>query len=285
MAFTEWQTTRLAHDSYILADAALIYMATPKVACTSFKHAVAALHGVDFAPISQSLTAAKIKELAIHDRAAVRQPSLLDISEHDLARMLGSSDVLRFCIVRDPYRRLASAWLDCILCHSLSPIAPVLRHIDFPKYVPEWRYLSERFSEFVKCLYDHESSSFSNHHWQRQSDLLLPDLMNYNLVARLERLSDGLSVITRHIQKRNLIWPGLPRFNETPVKFSSRLYTATTARKVSDLYEGDFKAYGYQTKMESSNDTLALPAIEFVEAIQKRNQRIFHLSLKARGRI
>jgi hypothetical protein len=283
MAFTEWQSHRLALESYVLTDAALVYMATPKVACTSFKFAVAALHGVDISALAPSLMAAKTNELAIHDRAVVKQPSLLDISEQERAHVLGSTEVLRFCVVRDPFRRLASAWLDRLLCHSLSPIAPILRHIDFPEYIPDWGYLSERFAEFVGCLYDREHAHFSNHHWQKQCDLLLPDLMNYNLVARLESLSTALSVITRHIQKRGLTWPGLPRFNETPVKYSSQLYTASTARKVAAMYEADFAAFGYGTKVESSGNIVSLPDTEFMRAIQKRNQRIFYLSLKVRG--
>jgi hypothetical protein len=283
MPFTEWQSGRLAHDSYVLSNAAIVYMATPKVACTSFKHLVAALQNVDISPASHSLMAAKTNELAIHDRAVIKQPGLLDIPDAERTRILESSDVLRFCIVRDPFRRLASAWLDCILCHSLSPIASILRHIAFPEYFPDWSYLRERFGEFVGCLHDRESPHFSNHHWQRQCDLLLLDLMNYNLVARLESLSDGTSVIKDHLQKRDLIWPGLPRFNETPVRYSSQLYTASTARKVAAMYEADFKTFGYQTKLAADSSTPTLPDAEFVRAIQKRNQRIFYLSLKARG--
>jgi hypothetical protein len=285
MPFTEWQRERLAYDSYVLPDAALVYMATPKVACTSFKHLVAALHGTDIGMASHSLTAAKTNELAIHDRNVIKQPSLLDVSEQERVHFLGSADVLRFCIVRDPFRRLASAWLDCILCHSLSPMAPILHHIEFPEYIADWCYLTERFGEFVGCLYDRESPKFSNHHWQTQCDLLLLDVMNYNLVARIENLSDALTEITRHLQERNLSWPGLPRFNEAPVKYSSQLYTAATARKVAEMYEAYFSTFGYVPNVESDGNTPILPDVELVQAIQKRNQRIFHLSLKARGMI
>ena len=285
MVFTVWQRERLALESYALVDAGILYMATPKVACTSFKHTVAALYGIDASALPLSLMAAKTNDLAIHDRAVVRQPSLLDLSDQERAYMLEAGEVLRFCIVRDPFRRLASAWLDRILCHSLSPIAPIFRHIELPKYVPDWTYLSARFSEFVTCLYEHDGPNFSNHHWQRQCDLLLPDLMNYNLVARLENLSAGLTVIIDHLQKRNLTWPGLPRFNETPVKYSSRLYTSASARKVAAMYGADFAMYGYPTVVEPGGHSAALPPVEFVEAIQKRNQRIFHLSLKVRGLI
>lgn len=282
---TEWQMARLAYDSYVLADAAIVYMATPKVACTSFKHLLAALHGIDINTLAPTLMAAKTNELAIHDRTVVKQPSLLDVSDHERVHALSSPDILRFCVVRDPFRRLASVWLDRILCHSLSPIAPILGHIEFPKYIPDWRYLSERFGEFVGCLYDRESPHFSNHHWQTQCDLLLLDLINYNLVARLETLSAGISVIMDHVSKHNLTWPGLPRFNETPVKYSSRLYTASTARKVAAMYELDFKTFSYPTRVESGGNTPDLPDVEFVQAVQKRNQRIFYLSLKARGMI
>ena len=285
MPITEWQRNRLALESYMLLDAKIVYMATPKVACTSFKHVVATLHGIDVSALAPSLLAAKTNELAIHDRAVVKQPSLLDVSEHERVHVLSAADILRFCIVRDPFRRLASAWLDRILCHSLSPMAPILRHVEFPEYIPDWRYLSERFGEFVGCLYDRESPHFSNHHWQTQCDLLLLDLMNYNLVARLETLSSGISVIMRHLENQNLTWPGLPRFNETPVKYSSKLYTASTARKVAEMYEADFKMFSYPTKIESDGSARKLPDVEFVRAIQKRNQRIFYLSLKARGMI
>lgn len=285
MAFTDSQRERLALESYALVDAGIVYMATPKVACTSFKHVVAALYGIDASALPLSLMAAKTNELSIHDRAIVRQPSLLDLTDRERAYMLEAEGILRFCIVRDPFRRLASVWLDRLLCHSLSPIAPIFRYIEFPKYTPDWAYLSERFAEFVKCLHDHDSPSFSNHHWQRQCDLLLPDIMNYNLVAKLENLTSGLTVILDHLKKRNLTWPGLPRFNETPVKYSSRLYTAATARKVAAMYEADFAMYRYPTVVEPVGHSATLPPVEFVEAIQNRNQRIFHLSLKLRGLI
>lgn len=283
MAFTDSQRERLALDSYALVDAGIVYMATPKVACTSFKHVVAALYGIDASALPLSLMAAKTNVLAIHDRAVVRQPSLLDLSDQERAYMLEAGEVLRFCIVRDPFHRLASAWLDRILCHSISPIAPIFRYIEFPKYMPDWHYLRERFAEFVKCLYVHESPNFSNHHWQRQCDMLLPELINYNLVARIECLAEGLAVIIDHLNKRNLTWPGLPRFNETPVKYSSALYSPTTARKVAAMYETDFTMFGYPTTVEPDRHSATLPPAEFVQAIQKRNQRIFGLSLKVRG--
>ena len=102
-------------------------------------------------------------------------------------------------------------------------------------------------------------------------------------MIKLENLSEGTSVIIRHLEERNLTWPGLPRFNETPVKYSSQLYAASTVRKVAAMYEVDFTMYGYPTKLGSGSNMANLPDAEFIQAVQKRNQRIFYLSLKARG--
>jgi hypothetical protein len=51
------------------------------------------------------------------------------------------------------------------------------------------------------------------------------------------------------------------------------------------MYGADFKTFRYPTRIESSGITPSLPDVEFVRAIQKRNQQIFYLSLTATGMI
>src|SRR5262249_23638976 len=122
-----------------------------------------------------------------------------------------------------------------------------------------------------------------NHHWQQQHDLLLPHLMNYNLVVRLEELSGKLPSIIRHVESRGLTWPGLPRMNETPFRFDSRLYPLATARKVAEMYALDFCKFDYSTTIDGKDVSAPLPDAELVTAIQKRNRRISFLSHKAGG--
>src|SRR5262245_32437292 len=132
MQTSESARYRLSLDSYVVMSAAVVYMATPKAACTSFKHLMATLAGVDIGNLAQSLLPAKTKELAVHDRSLLKLPSLLDVSDAVRTQVLTSQEFLRFCVVRNPFRRLASAWLDRILCHSLSPIAPIMQYLEFP---------------------------------------------------------------------------------------------------------------------------------------------------------
>lgn len=278
------QRARLNYASFVSLPTSMVYMETPKAACTSFKHLIAALNGVDIAKLEGSVMAAKSAAQAIHDRSLIDVPSLLQIPDNQRAHVLSAESYLRFCIVRNPYTRLASAWTDRLLCHSLSPLAPILRHIEFPEYVPEWQYLRCKFSEFVDHLYRREFPLMTNHHWQLQHDLLLPDLLNYNLVVRLEELPRHLPRIIAHVEAQGVAWPGLPRINETPLKLAPGLYTAATVRKVREMFAEDFARYGYDTRAEiAGGDAGPLPDAEVVRGIQQRNRRIFLLSLKQRG--
>ncbi len=282
-ALTEAQRARLRYASYVLEDLALVYVETPKAACTSLKHAVAALTGIDFRAMLNTKLAAKTAELAIHDRDLFPLPTLLDLSPERLEHILRAPDTLRFCVVRNPYMRLASAWLDRFVCHSLSPRAPILTKLELPDYRADWSYLRLRFAEFVRHLYRHEWPRFSNHHWQPQTELLVAEFVDYTMTIPIEDMGRWLPRIVAHVERHGGTWPGLARFNDTPIRASATLYTATTSRLVREMFADDFSTYGYATDLSALPTSGVLPPVEHVEAIQKRNERIFSASLALRG--
>ena len=284
MHITKKQLNRLAYGSYVLQDIQLLFVETPKVACSSFKHVVAAIGGVDVNEISASLAPATTQAMTIHDRDAILLPSLVDLPSTQATNILRSSEFVRFCVVRNPFARLASAWVDKIMCHSLSPIAPVAKFLGFPHYRADINYLREQFSEFVAYLYHHEAPDFSNHHWFTLNELLLPDFINYTLEIRLENLETGLQRLAAHVEQQGIVWPGLPRFNETRIHIGLDIYTPATIQRVAEMYERDFKRYEYATKIDKNHRSFSrLPETEAIRATQESNQRVFYLSLKARG--
>jgi len=282
---SEAEEERLRHASFVIAKLRLVYVETPKVACTSFKHLVATLgdaHPMEW--LRQSAMGMQTPAQAIHDRALISLPSLPDLAPEERQNLLENKNVLRFCIVRNPYDRLASAWADRLLMHTISPLAPVVSHLGLPRYEADWSYLRARFAEFVDHLYRHEAPDFSNHHWQKMTELLLPARLRYNLIIRLEDFSTGLARLIHHVERQGVTWPGLPRFNETPLKGARHLYTPATARKVVQMYADDFAAFGYDLQFHPPREALPpLPSPSFVRAMQERNQRILHLSLRLRG--
>ena len=284
--FTVAQQNRLRYSSFVVSNTRLLFVETPKVACTSFKHAITALDGQNFKEFSYSLMSTKTGALGVHDRGINRVPSLLDYPNYRVAEILTSKEYLRFCAVRNPFSRLASSWIDKILCHSLSLNSPLVEALGFPEYRDNLHYLQYQFSEFVNYLYNAEAPAFSNHHWQTMTELLLPELIDYSLVIRVEELTEYVGTLISHVESYGQVWPGLPWFNESLLSMGSELYTQHSSRRVAEMYECDFARYGYCHKSAAIlKRTHKLPEKQFVRSIQERNRRISYLSLRARGAI
>lgn len=279
--------SRLAYASYYLKQTRLIYVETPKAACTGMKNTLAVLAGCDIVKTRKSDMALKTDMMTIHDRKLVDIPSLCDLSDDEFNQVMNCSQHVRFCIIRNPYTRIASAWNDRLLCQTLSPKAPILEHIGYPDYRADWEYLRSRFAEFVNHIYHHEAPEFSNHHWQSMGQLLLPDVVNYSHILRLEQLDKEIKPIVDHVESSGACWPGIPIVNKTPVPAAIQLYNAQTAARVRDIYARDFSQFGYSTKIEvsTSSSLTALPDEAWMRALQQRNRRISALSLMRREQI
>lgn len=276
---------RLTYASYYLDQAKLVYVETPKAACSAFKHSIAALADHDMRKSWRSDMALKTRTMTIHDRSLMDIPNLGEQSEQKFARIVTSRDILRFCIVRNPFARIASAWTDRFLCHTLSPLAPIMQHLDFPEYRADWSFLREQFTLFVDHIYCHEQTAISNHHWQTLEQLLLPSSLQYTHIIKLENLSEELNPVITHIENCGMCWPGLPKINETPLSLGTRLYTQATAAKIREIYASDFSTFSYSDALEISKPSAlpTLPDAQWVKAIQDSNRRNSDLSLMHRG--
>ena len=276
--------SRLAYASYYLKELKLVYVETPKAGCTGMKHTVGVLAGHDIGISQKSDMGFMTNIMAIHDRKLIDIPSLCDLSDEKFNQVMNCPHHVRFCIIRNPYTRIASAWSDRLLCQTLSPNAPILEHVKFPKYRADWGYLRSCFAEFVNHIYHHEAPAFSNHHWQSMDQLLLPEVVNYSHVLRLEQLDTDIAPIVAHVQKSGAIWPGMPVVNKTPLPVGIELYNAQTAAKVREIYATDFLAFGYSPDIKDStlSSISTLPDETWMRALQQRNRRISTLSLKQR---
>jgi hypothetical protein len=67
MQLSPAQRARLDCGSYVSIPTAMVYMETPKAACTSFKHLIAALNGLDIRRMQDTLMVANTSALAIQE--------------------------------------------------------------------------------------------------------------------------------------------------------------------------------------------------------------------------
>lgn len=88
----------------------LFYTATPKAACTTFKWWFADL--VEKADAVRTVDASleSSPELLIHDRFWRVAPDLTHLDAAAIAQVLQQTDTFSFCLVRNPFTRIFSAW-------------------------------------------------------------------------------------------------------------------------------------------------------------------------------
>ncbi|HJO36139.1 MAG: sulfotransferase family protein [Pseudomonadota bacterium] len=179
-------------------------------------------------------------------KAAKRAFSRPDALSRRQVRALPAGYFL-FTVVRNPYARIASAYLDKVVRGAASPTLlsharalKVLAHLGKPAGA------SVSFAEF--CRYLAEGGIDGDPHWFRQVDLIPCGPERLHFIGRVESLAVDLASI-------------LARINGTPTPAPERdwvrhrtganerlaaLYDADTLAAVRTLYAEDFARLGYE---------------------------------------
>ncbi|WGL15406.1 sulfotransferase family protein [Microbulbifer bruguierae] len=154
---------------------------------------------------------------------------------------LGSSDMaafpglFKFTVVRNPYSRLLSAYLDKVVRFSDRPGNGIT------------------FEQFVEKLATDRKYLYSNAHWVPQSDLLLLPAAELDFVGKVESLDRDLTEIKRRLQPGNsdqITSAGPPA---TGASNKLRRYYSNEAlvKQVARIYRADFETFGYDVAFPS----------------------------------
>lgn len=152
-----------------------------------------------------------------------RTPSSLSRSE-----MVRFPSLYKFTLVRNPYARALSAYLDKV--HRKAERDP--------SRAPSFR-------GFLAQL--EQGDLYRNLHWAPQTSLLLLPLETYDFIARVENLDSDLRVVLARIEKgEGNHSPRSALGNRTGAgDLLTRYYDETTRAIVERLYAKDFAAFGY----------------------------------------
>jgi hypothetical protein len=103
------------------------------------------------------------------------------------------------------------------------------------------------FRDSVECLLNRPEAF--DQHWSRQVDLLMADVIDYDVIGRFERFGRDFDAILRRLSAPPEVVEMAGRtFNATePVALSS-LYTPSLAERVYDYYLADFEAFDYRAE-------------------------------------
>jgi GR25 family glycosyltransferase involved in LPS biosynthesis len=237
---------RLTYGSFLGQKFPFLYMESPKCACTTMKKLLVALEEKNFRYKHVGFESSL--EMSIHDRSLNPLANILSLTPDQTRHYLYSPDVVRFCIVRNPYIRLASAWADKIRLSEPGYRETVqeiyTHHFDGP--CPAG--YSPRFREFVLWMVSKQDSRTCDSHWQSQISLLLPELIQYSHVVRNENLVPEFQLVLDSLGYTESTAQSLLKSfksNEAPPLNWEDLYTEELANLVYDFYREDFIYYRY----------------------------------------
>lgn len=135
--------------------------------------------------------------------------------------------LFKFTVVREPFSRTLSAYLDKIERRALRAGK------------------QSSFSDFLGAL-EKERYLFSNAHWAPQSALMLIPVEQFDYIGKVENLSADLAFIKQRIRPDIAEPVTSMKANATGAKDKLiEYYSPELIQKVRDLYRQDFEAFGY----------------------------------------
>jgi hypothetical protein len=170
-------------------------------------------------------------------------PSLADHSPAEVVEMLSSPAWFRFCVVRNPYDRLASAWKNKLLSDVDQGYAWLRSAIR--EAIGADTDAAIRFRDSVDYLLSNDAMA-TDPHWAPMATTMRPDIVEYDAIGRVETFPEDFAEILRRIGAPEEV-VSIARIvtNPTTAIPLDELYDETLAQRVNAHYEADFKAFGY----------------------------------------
>ena len=268
----------LQYNSYNSDRYKFFYVSTPKVACTTLKWWFAALEGCSQALQQINDSAESDPELAIHDTFYKIAPHVTGLTKEQLTHILRSDAYFRFAFVRNPYKRIFSAWQSKLLLREPLQIDRY-KELDFFNHkITNSHDIASAFEGFLEHLASREAPSYWDYHWTPQYSLLRPDLISYSEVAQIENPKKLVDILT------NWQGSGIPaplsdiRTNESIIQFSPDFITSRSSELIHSLYALDFKFFGYDVSIPVAKKNISANelqvALQSIKLIRARHQQL-----------
>ncbi|KAK7166616.1 hypothetical protein R3I93_006387 [Phoxinus phoxinus] len=248
----------------------VIYCFVPKVACSNWKRVMIVLSQNLKAPNGAPyLDPLDIPVEVIHNHTVHKTFNKLwrrfgrfshQLMHHKL------NNYTKFLFVRDPFVRLISAFRDKFATPNEdyykyigSPMLQRYANISSPPASAQKAFAAGirlSFTHFIQYLLDPQTEKKNpfDEHWQQMNRLCHPCQIDYDFVGKLETLDEDLLRILG-LDKYIHFPPGYE--NRTAVNWERDWFaniSVSDRRKLYNLYEADFKLFGYDKPETLLND-------------------------------
>ncbi len=237
---------RLGRGTFVGVRYPYVYMETPKAACSTMKAILLDLE--QRSERARQLMEESQHTLGVHDRRINEFAGLADVTTEERHRLLNSPGVTRFCVVRNPYARLASAWINKIRMPRQAFVGLREQIHASAGRTPDTT-VAPPFADFVHWLAAGAPQSIrqGDVHWRRMSDLVLWNTISYTHVLRAESLVEDLQPVLDALGHDASAGDLIARHtaNVSRPYDWKELYDHELAAEVHRLYEPDFANFGY----------------------------------------
>jgi pimeloyl-ACP methyl ester carboxylesterase len=222
--------------TYISLRNRYVYLAVGKAANSTVKHH---LYELEY-------SGTRFKTKSVHDRQSAPLLSPFQLPDDLLEEVFTGPKYFRFSVVRNPYSRLLSCYLDRIVPGSGAAYRQLIRVLGRP----EGSTVS--FPEFIRTACS-QTPFAQNNHWRLQVAEICADVIPYDFIGKQETFAADMSEIWKHVAP-NYPMPEFARANKSPsiTGAKSRLneyYTPELVDLVRTAYMPDFERFGYPLEL------------------------------------
>jgi hypothetical protein len=230
---------RLTYGSFVSLRHRYMYMETPKVACTSFKHLIMGIEGLSLDSGAALYQRETRPDMLVHHRRHIAMPTLLSADADSRAAILGGEPGwMIFALVRNPFSRLVS-----FFDHKVRLGEPGYNLLE-ARYGNSERFggLKQSFTAFAQEVVADAGLLRSDVHLMPQGDIIMPRLIAYSHIFRLEAVEETLKALSAHLGAGTQLslMPGRPAGRDW-----RSYYDQDSAEIVAKAYEKDFALFGY----------------------------------------
>ena len=261
----------------VLDELQLVYVPVPKAGSTATLWALFELVALDRDEFIRSPKLEVTRALTIHDTSIWGSRHRLDARSG--RNLFDSPDWLTFTIVREPVRRIWSAWVGKILLRDPRFVAAYGEEDWFPEPPASAEDVVRGFRSFVQVLSE-RPAEWHDPHWSSQAELAGIGDLSYDVVARIEKLPGELDPVTAHLRRHGRDGLHVARENPSLLAFVPEVLDGDSWERCAGVTARDRDAFGYEPPPRADGDPDAAWVAEVdaripaIHAVIERNERI-----------
>jgi Sulfotransferase family len=267
----------------VLPQHRVLFLPVPKAGCTTVLWLLAELACLGVEDFADSGGPEVSAATTVHDLSRWRpEHRLAQYDGEERERILHEDGWFRFTLVRDPARRLWSAWQSKLLLREPRFVEAFGDAPWFPRLPEDPGHVIEDFRRFVAAVGDGTAVDV---HWAVQHDLAAQLALSH--VGRTEEITATLRLLERHVGRTT--WPERPpRENRSPLALPAHAYDAASEAVVRRHYARDYDAYGYRPLLPADSggwESEVAPLLPVLRASIDERERLGQLHKLSQRRL